>query len=258
MFGPYRVGEVLGEGGMGVVHRAIDERTSRTVALKLLREELSADDTYKRRFLREARTARDVPHPNLVPIVEAGEIDGRAFLASEYMPGGSLHDRLDGGPPLPDDVLRLVTEVAAGLDALHEAGVVHRDVKPANVMFDETGTARLTDFGLAKSYAYTVLTKPGAVMGTVDYLAPEVLRGEDATPASDVYALGCLAYECLSGAPPFGGRGMLQCMQGHLSEEPDEIPGELGWTVARALQKDPAARPPSATAYARLLRVAAR
>ena len=191
--GVYRLEERLGEGGMGVVFRAVREPEGDEVALKVLRAELSADETFRRRFVHEARAAGEVRHKHLVPITDAGEAEGRPYLAVAFVRGQTLEARLASDGPLPlEDMVRVVAHVASGLDALHAGGIVHRDVKPSNVMIDEAGSANLTDFGLAKGRAYTVLTKPGMVMGTLDYLAPEMLRGSEATGASDIYALGCL------------------------------------------------------------------
>ena len=194
--------DTLGEGATGVVYRAVREPDGTIVALKVLKRGLSADDVYRRRFLREARVANEVEHRHLVPVLDAGEHDGFTFLASAFLDGGSLSDLLadDGRLPLADCV-RLALEIAGGLGALHECGIVHRDVKPANVMLDRHGASALTDYGLAKGTAYSVLTKPGQPLGTLDYLAPELIEGKDATPESDVYALGCLVYECVTGAP---------------------------------------------------------
>jgi serine/threonine protein kinase len=260
--GPYRLEELLGEGAMGIVYRAV--RDGDTVALKVLKQRLSSDDVFRRRFEHEARIAAEVEHKHLVPILEAGQVDGRQYLASRYVPGRSLAQRIDDASPLPlEDVLALVADVASGLDALHRQGLVHRDVKPSNIVLDEHGLAALTDFGLAKGPAYTILTKPGQVMGTLDYLAPELIRGEEATPATDIYALGCVIFECLTGEPPFAGMSLFEVGSAHLSAEPpdpcarvpDPPPG-LGWAAQRALAKDPGERPPTATAYASLLHVA--
>ena len=163
---------------MGVVFRAVREPEGDEVALKVLRAEFSADETFRRRFVHEARAAGEVRHKHLVPITDAGEAEGRPYLAVAFVRGRTLEARLAEDGPLPiEDVVRVVAHVASGLDALHAGGIVHRDVKPSNVIIDEAGSANLTDFGLAKGRAYTVLTKPGMVMGTLDYLAPEMLRG---------------------------------------------------------------------------------
>ena len=250
---------------MGVVFRAIKEPEGNEVALKVLRAELSADETFRRRFVHEARAAGEVRHKHLVPIMDAGEAEGRPYLAVALVRGQTLEARLasDGRMTL-EDVVRVVAHVASGLDALHAGGIVHRDVKPSNVIIDETGSANLTDFGLAKGRAYTVLTKPGMVMGTLDYVAPELLRGSEATAASDIYALGCLAYECTAGRAPFADTSMFDLASAHLNVEPTdpcanrpEAPRGLSWAILQALAKDPEKRPPTATAYAHLISFAA-
>jgi len=263
--GPYRIEDVLGEGAVGVVYRAVREPGGVPVALKLLKERLSADETFRRRFVHEARAAQHVVHDHLVPVLDAGEAEGRSYLVTAYVSGRTLAQRLEDEGPLPlTDLLLLVAQVGTALDALHREGLIHRDVKPSNLMLDDDGRAAITDFGLAKGRAYTVLTKPGQVMGTLDYLAPELIRGEAATAASDVYALGCVVYECLTGVPPFGGKSLFEVGGAHLNEAPadpadtrDDVTPSLSWGALKALEKDPAQRPPTATAYASLLHVAA-
>src|SRR6185312_6566628 len=183
--GPYVLEAVLGEGAIGVVYRAAADDGS-VAALKILRTELSRDEVYRRRFAREARVASVVRHRHLVPILDLGEARGYNYLAVEYVDGGSLK---------VDASIELAAQVASAIDALHAQGIVHRDVKPSNVMLDVHGRAAVTDFGLAKGRAYTVLTIPGQVMGTLDYIAPELIRGEESGPPADVYALGCMVYE---------------------------------------------------------------
>ena len=180
--GPYRLEELLGEGGMGLVFKPTRESDGEVVALKVMRFELIEDPVFGRRFEQEARAAAEVTEPHLVPVLEAGQADGRRFLASKYIDGKTLDEMLDGGPLELADTAKYTQHVGAGLQALHEAGIVHRDLKPSNIIIDSTGTAMLTDFGLAKGRAYTVLTKPGQVMGTLDYLAPELVKGEPASP----------------------------------------------------------------------------
>jgi serine/threonine protein kinase len=258
-FGEYELEEKLGEGAVGVVYRGRSP-DGRVVAIKALSPALGGDDEFRARFAREARVAQEVRHRHLVDVVGHGEVEGRPYLVLEYVPGGSLADRLRRGALGVDELVELVADVAAGLDALHRHELVHRDVKPSNIMLRGDGSAALTDFGLAKGAAYTVLSRPGQVLGTLDYLAPELVRGEPATPASDIYALGCVAFECLAGKPPFGDRSLFGVGTAHLADTPPDPPAhpEIAWVLLRALEKQPAARPPTATAYAHLLRAAAR
>jgi serine/threonine-protein kinase len=263
--GHYRLDARLGEGAVGVVYRARRGSDGAVVALKLLKQRLGEDETFRARFVHEARAARHVEHDHVVPVLDAGEAGGTSYLVAEYVAGGSLEDRLreEGALPIVE-ALRIGAEVATGLDALHRGGLVHRDIKPSNLMLYEDGRAAITDFGLAKGPAYTVLTKPGQVMGTLDYLAPELIRGDAATPSTDIYAFGCVVYECVTGAPPFGGKSLFEIGTAHLNLSPPD-PGEtraevtpsLSWALLKALEKDPAQRPPTATAYASLLHVAA-
>ncbi len=259
--GGYTLEESLGEGGMGLVFRARAE-DGREVALKVLKIELAGDLVFQHRFRQEARAAAEVHDPHLVPIIEAAEADGRHYLAVDYVPGGSLGDRISESTTLGiAELVRVISEVAAGLDALHGAGIVHRDIKPHNILFSADGTAMLTDFGLAKGPAYTVLTRPGQVMGTLDYLAPELIRGQPATTLTDVYALGCLAFECATGKAPFADKGIFEVGLAHLEEPPPdpaaarpELSPGLAAALLSALEKDPADRPASAGAFADALR----
>jgi serine/threonine protein kinase len=259
--GVYRIEESVGRGATGEVFRAVRTDDEAMVALKVLRAELSRSDLYVRRFQHEARTARALRHPNLVPVLDTGEAGGRHFLASRYVAG-----RIREQGPLPvDDVVRVAADLGAGLGALHRSALVHRDVKPGNALVDGTERVLLTDFGLAKGPAYTVLTRSGALVGTPQYLAPEVIEDPaSASVASDVYALGCVVCECLSGAPPFTGGSPLEIALGHLDEEPpdpcvgrDDAPSGFGAVALTALAKDPGERPTTATMYAHMLRLAA-
>ena len=258
--GRYLLSEAIGAGSVGVVYRAVGP-DGRLVALKVLRRELAGSELYRRRFEHEIRVARGVRHRNLVPVLDDGVADGVPYLASQFVSGRSLGHLLDGGRSLPPDrALRVTADVAAGLGALHGKRLVHRDVKPANILLADDGTALLTDFGLAKGEALTLLTEPGQLLGTPQYLAPELIDASGAaSPASDVYALGCVAYECLAGRPPFGGR-TLEVALAHLTDEPEpleDIPAALADAVLLALAKDPAARPRTPTMYAHLLQAAA-
>ena len=258
-FGAYRVEGLLGEGAMGAVYRARRSGGDDDVALKIIKAEFAADEQYRQRFLHEARAAATVEHPHLIGVVDAGEIDGRQFLAMHVASGQSLATRIAAqGPLSAAETVRLAEEIGGALDALHAVELIHRDVKPANIVLrDQEAGAALTDFGLAKGTGYADLTADGQVVGSLDYLAPERIRGEPALPASDVYALGCVLLECLSGRPPYGGGGMVKTLFGHLESDPPdpsaerpELGAAFGAAVVVALAKDPAERPASGGEYA--------
>ncbi|WP_033443371.1 WD40 repeat domain-containing serine/threonine protein kinase [Saccharothrix sp. NRRL B-16314] len=251
-FGPYRVGELLGRGGMGVVHRAHDTANDRTVALKRL---LTADAEYEARFRRESRLAAALTHPHVVPVHAYGEIDGTLYLDMMLVDGVDLHRLLADGLT-PDDLLVLLGQVADAIDAAHAAGLVHRDVKPSNVMVDRAGHAYLADFGIARpvSAAATAITRTGHFIGSLDYIAPERLGGE-ADGRADVYSLACVLYEGLTGRLPFGGAEPAAKLAAHLLEPPPapsrldpRIGPALDAVLARGLAKDPGHRYPTATA----------
>jgi serine/threonine protein kinase, bacterial len=264
-FGPYRLDAFLGEGAVGRVFRATDTRSGEVVAVKILRRTLADDDVYRRRLEREARVAAEVESKHIVAVVASSVEQGTPYVVVRYVEGETLADRLEReGTLTVVDVVRLVAQVATGLDALHAHGIVHRDVKPSNVLLDESGSAALTDFGLAKGQAYTVLTRTGQAVGTLDYVAPEILSGEEAQPASDIYALGCLTYECATGDAPFASRSMFEVAVAHMEDEPadpsslrSELPSALGWAILRALAKKPDERPPTAATFANMLKAAA-
>jgi eukaryotic-like serine/threonine-protein kinase len=256
--GRYRLERVLGEGGVGVVFEA--SRAGDRLAVKLLRAQHSADSSILARFVREARVASGIDSRHVVPILDVGEAGGLTFLVMPYLEGGSLAGRLrDHGPLQVDEVVELSAELGRGLDELHRNGIVHRDVKPSNVLLDSSGVAALSDFGLARAADSTRLTAEGQIVGTPHYLAPELIEGREATIASDVYALGCVLYESLTGRPPFAGSASAIAFA-HLTEpppDPRELRADLPDGVAEALllplAKEPGSRPPSGTALARLL-----
>jgi Protein kinase domain len=208
-FGAYNIAGVVGSGGMGVVYRAEQRSLGRTVALKVIRPEIADSGDYRSRFLREARLAAAVDHPNVVTVFEVGEQAGLLYLAMQWVDGTDLRALLDAQHRLaPDRAVRIGTQVASALDAVHEAGLIHRDVKPSNVLVRDIGGqdhAYLTDFGIAKMPdAHGDLTRTGWLIGTAGYLSPEQIRGEGASPRSDLYALGCVLFEALTGQRPFG------------------------------------------------------
>jgi serine/threonine kinase PknH len=264
LIGSYLIEQLLAQGGMGRVYRATDP-DGRAVALKVIKPEYTGDPTFRRRFARETRAALAVRHAHLVPVLEAGEHDGMPYLATAFLAGGSLAGTLAEERALGlERAVRVLLDVAAGLDALHAAGLVHRDVKPANILLDLQGRAYVTDFGLAKSRDASALTRTGFAVGSLPYMAPEQTRAEEVTVAADVYALGCVAFECLAGRAPFAGLRAMQMIAAHRDGEPSDPchgradgSAELTWAVLRALAKDPAARPPTATSYARMVQVAA-
>ena len=264
LIGPYTVDAPLGEGGMGCVYRAVGPG-GECVALKLIRADLAAERVFRRRFDREGQAALRVEHPHVVQVVDTGEHEGIPYMAQRFIGGGSLQDKLDREGQLSlETVVTMCLQIAKGLGAIHEHNLIHRDLKPANILLDEEGSAFVGDFGLAKDTQGSLLTQPGAPLGSLHYMAPEQIQGEEVTPATDVYALGCVVHQCLSGRPPFGDRRSMAILWAHISDDPpdpcaarDDLPKDLGWAVASALAKDPARRPPTAIAYARIVQAAA-
>lgn len=262
--GRYRIQDLLAVGGMGRVYRAVGD-DGQPVALKLVRGDLAEDSVFRKRFEREARIAQQIENRHVVPVLDTGEHEGVPYLAQRFIEGGSLEEKLARERRLDvPTTLAICAQVADGLDALFAGGMVHRDVKPANVLLDLDGTALITDFGLAKDSQGTNLTRPGQALGSLDYMSPEQIRGEQVTAATDVYALGCVICQCLSGSPPFADRKGMRILWAQLQDEPSDpcaelegAPPDLGPAVLRALAKDRAERPQSAGEYARLLYEAA-
>lgn len=246
----YELGERLGSGGVAVVYRARDRRLDRTCALKVLREEYAQDPEFLRRFEREARLAAQLNHPNLVAVYDYGPLDGTFFIAMEYVPGGNLKDLLRAhGPLSAREVVRIGREVLGGLASAHARGLVHRDVKPQNVLLTADRTAKLGDFGIAHHSATTQLTRTGMTLGTAAYVAPEQAQGMAPSPSADVYGVGLLLYEMLVGRPPFEGESAPAVVYRQVHEVPVP-PGQLvagvspalNAVVMRALEKDPTNR----------------
>ncbi len=269
-FGDYRIDAEIGRGGMGVVYRAWQSRMNRPVALKVLPQAVVQDPAYRARFGREAAALAQLDSPHVIQIYDHGEIHGNLYLAMQLVQGPDLGRLLGGGPLLPRRALRITDQVACALGDGHAVGVVHRDVKPSNVLcrprspHDEDDFVYLCDFGIARSTADSAgqATETGDVVGTVAFLAPERFEGRPATPASDVYSLGCMLWTLLTGTPPFGGNHV-QMMMGHArSPIPwlaggDPRTGELNRLLAGLLAKDPVQRPTIAEVRLQLRKILA-
>jgi serine/threonine-protein kinase len=238
---------------MATVELAVDAQLGRRVAVKRLSEALTGDEVFRERFLREARMAAKLSHPNIVGVYDVGEEDDVPYIVMEYVEGETLYELIKREAPLPEDrALDIILQVCAGLEQAHGAGLVHRDIKPQNLLVRADETVKIGDFGIARPLQATQLTEAGTVLGTAAYLAPEQALGEQVTGAADIYSLGAVAYELLSGKPPyeFGNLTELVTKQ---REAPPLIPGvspEVHSVVARCLAVDPAARPASAAALA--------
>jgi len=250
-FAGYRIERRLGRGGMGVLYLAIEPGLERRVALKLIAPEAAADELFARRFAEESRIAASIEHPNVVPIYAAGEADDVPWIAMRYVSGADLAKRLAGeGRLAPERAVELIAQVGNGLDAIHAAGLIHRDVKPANVLLSGDGEdahAYITDFGVARNVATeSGLTQTGRFVGTLDYVAPEQISGDAIDARVDVYALGCLLYKLLTGQVPFPREGEPAKLFAHLNDPPPaasltapEVPMALDDVVIRAMSKQP-------------------
>jgi serine/threonine protein kinase len=263
-FAGYWLESLVGVGGMGKVYRAI-AGDGTPVALKLVKADLARDQIFRRRFRREATIAQTVHNPHVVAVLDTGEENGIPYLAAQFIEGITLGQKLelDGRLDVATTV-RICAQVGSGLQALWEAGMVHRDVKPANILLDLTGKPYITDFGLAKVTGASALTRPGQPLGSMDYMSPEQIRGESVTGAADIYSLACVVFECLVGRPPFGDRDGMRVLWAHLQEDPPdpcaerpELSPEIGELLKAALSKEAAARPPTSVAFARSLARAA-
>ncbi|MET9970375.1 serine/threonine-protein kinase [Streptomyces sp. NPDC006356] len=267
----YRIEREIGRGGMAVVYRAKDLRLDRTVALKLLAPELARNDTFRRRFTHESRAAAAIDHPHIVPVFEAGETDGVLYIAMRYVSGSDLRHMLDSqGPLTPATALRIAAQVASALDAAHENGLVHRDVKPGNILVargtdsDHPEHAYLTDFGLTKkSLSLTGFTTVGQFVGTLDYVAPEQISGKPVDARCDVYGFACVVYECLTGHPPFRRDEDMALLWAHQYDDPPpltearpDLAPAVDTVFAAALAKSPDDRHDSCLAFVADLRAA--
>src|SRR5437764_1677254 len=254
--GRYQLGEVIGHGGMAEVHRGRDVRMGREVAIKLLRPDLARDPSFQGRFRREAQAAAALSHPAIVAVYDTGEDhhDGvvTPYIVMEYVEGRTLRDVLaTEGRLLPQRAMEITAQVCAALEQAHRAGIVHRDIKPGNVMLTSSGEVKVMDFGIARAVtgAAATMTQTAAVIGTAHYLSPEPARGEHVDARSDVYSTGCLLYELLTGGPPFSGDSAVAVAYQHVREEPvppsriePDVSPALDAIVLKAMAKNRANR----------------
>jgi predicted Ser/Thr protein kinase len=264
-FAGYRIEGIAGRGGMGVVYKARDEALDRLVALKFIASDLAGTPGFRERFTAESKTAASLDHPNVIPIFQAGEHDGVLFLAMRYVDGEDLRTELQREGRLEAQrAARIVAQIAAALDAAHAAGLVHRDVKPANVLLTSEDHAYLTDFGLTKLVADPEATQTGQLVGSLNYVAPEQIRGRPVSPRTDVYGLGCLFFHTLTGRVPFPLEGNEAKLWAHVSEPPPlasaataGVPTMFDEIIVRAMQKQPEDRFQSARDLGRAVTEAA-
>jgi eukaryotic-like serine/threonine-protein kinase len=261
----YEIEAPLGRGGMAQVFRGSDRMLGRTVAVKVLDRRFKDDAKFVTRFRREAQAAAGINHPNVVSVFDTGSEDGLHYIVMEYVDGDTLADILAREGPIPSHrAVAIADAVAQALEAAHRKGMVHRDVKPGNIMVDRTGAVKVVDFGIARAAADDTLTQTGTVLGTAAYLSPEQARGETVDPRSDVYSLGCVLYEMLTGRPPFTADSAVAVAYRHVQDDPvppssrnPDVSPELEAVVMTALAKDPAARYPSGGAMREALSAAA-
>lgn len=245
-FGRYRLVKVLGRGGMGEVWQAYDTAMNRVVALKVLPPNLADDDTYQRRFRREAQMAAGLDEPHIVPIHDFGEIDGRLYVTMRLIDGRTVHELLETGPMPAPRAVGITAQIAAALHAAHRVGLVHRDVKPSNILVTDEDFAYLIDFGIARTAGATKLTSTGSTIGTLAYMAPERLSTDTCDARADVYALTCVLYECLTGSQPFPGDSVERQITGHLTLPPPRpstmqpaVTAQMDQVIATGMAKNP-------------------
>jgi len=261
--GDYTVERLLGESGLERVYLAVSS-DGRHVAVKVPRFETTTSSEFLRRFERQAATASRVSHPHVVATLDSGRLpSGVPFVVEEHVDGGSL-DQLIAQRPLDiDAAVRICNQAASGLDALHAARIIHRNLTPACIFLDDRDGAKVGGFALAKDRDASELTRAGHTVGAAHYIAPEQIRGQEVTPATDVYALGCVMYEALTGLPPFAAEKGMKVLWAHLQNPPPDprksrpdLPADVSWAVARAMAKTVAERPATATTFARIVQIA--
>jgi serine/threonine-protein kinase len=256
--GRYEIEELVGHGGMSSVYKARDSLLERHVALKILHEQYSSDEDFVERFKREARSVAQLQHPNIVTVIDRGEEDRRQYIVFEYIDGENLKECVVRKGRLEvREALEIAVEVARGLAFAHQSGIVHRDVKPQNVLLNGDGRAKVTDFGIARTVEMDGMTQTGTVLGTSNYIAPEQATGQRVDAHSDVYSLGAVLYELLAGDVPFPGESFVAVAMKHVHEPPPnlldvrkDVPPRVAAAVDRALEKDPELRFPTMDAFA--------
>jgi eukaryotic-like serine/threonine-protein kinase len=258
--GRYRLARLIGAGGMATVHEAEDTALGRRVAIKVLQPQYAADSAFVARFDREARAIAALNHPGIVQVYDVGNDGGTAYIVEEFVDGHPLKELLRGGPLPTDRIIDVGVQVAKALDYAHQAGVVHRDVKPQNILVSPRGQAKLVDFGIAATPGSLGSTDSGSLFGTAHYLAPEQAQGQPTSRATDVYSLGVVLYEMATGRPPFEGQTALEIANKHVSEAPEPpslanstVPPRLEQAILRALSKEPSRRQSTGAELAREL-----
>ncbi|MCS7011021.1 MAG: serine/threonine protein kinase, partial [Anaerolineales bacterium] len=263
--GRYEIKEELGRGGMATVYRAYDPRFEREVAIKVLPREMLHDPQFRVRFEREAKTIAMLEHPAIVPVYDFGEEDGQLYFVMRFMPGGSLAERLRQGPLSVEEAARIFSRLAPALDTAHAKGIIHRDLKPGNILFDQYGEPYLSDFGIAKLTQGSSTMTGSAIIGTPAYMSPEQAQGEAIDARSDIYGLGVILFEMLTGQQPFQGDTPMSVVLKHITDpiphlldlRPD-LPVDIEKIVEKALAKSPHERFETATQMAQALQAVAR
>jgi serine/threonine protein kinase len=261
-FGPYKITEKLGEGGMAVVYKGYQQSLNRNVAIKVLRQELAQDEEFVARFRREALAVADLNHPNILHVYDAGFVQGMYYIVMAYVDGGSLRDLVGQGPLEPEYALSIASQVADALHHAHQRGIIHRDVKPNNILLSRDGRPLLADFGIAKAlHESSGLTRTGMSIGTPEYMAPEQIQGQKVDGRTDIYSLGIVLYEMLVGWAPFSSTTPVAALYKQVNEPPPplrqaniNVPAWLEAVVNRALAKSPQERYQQASDFADALR----
>ena len=255
--GKYQLLERIASGAQGTVFRAYDTSHGQIVALKVIQVGPSMGDDFLERFHRESSIAASIDHPNVVDIYDQGEADGEHYIAVEFVPENLSRIIESGGPMNPKRAVEVAIQIASGLTAAHDAGILHRDIKPANILIQADGAPKITDFGIASADVLPSMTGTLESLGTPNYMSPEQISAQDVDHRSDIYSLGCLIYEMLTGQPPFTGKNTFEVLKKQTDETPapvkdfrDDVPNELDELILKSLEKKPDKRPQTAAEFA--------